>query len=234
MYLHYKMSWFAKILSLVVLLAASGSVARAESMTLEQVDGTVFNDVRIKRSEPTSISFRYTDGFATIPSGSLTDESLSKLGLDPANNPEFKAQREEMALKENLRTLKKNRATIPGGVGTGQTIQTKDITDINPITILVTEGGVPRRIELAILTKEIQQELGYDAAKAAEYTKAKKLAEDEAAKQAGILKAQQLKLDAEAAKKRADAEKKAAADAAKAKPKTTDDSNRFNALPPTK
>lgn len=222
------------VLGLMGLLTVFAGMARAESLTLEQVDGTVYSDVHIKRSEPTTISFRYSEGFATIPSGSLTDESLSKLGLDPANNPEFRAQREDMALKENLRLLKKNRATIPGGIGTGQTIQTKDITDINPVTILVTEDGVPRRIELAILTKDVQEELGYDPAKAAEYAKAKKQAEDEAARKAGILKAEQAKLDAEAAKKRAEAEKKAAADAAKAKPKTTEDPNRFNALPPVK
>jgi len=192
-------------------LNCGGSSAFAESMTLELVDGTLYTEVLIKRSLPTTVSFKHSEGFATVPAGALTDESLSKLGLNPADNPEFKEQREEMALKENLKVLKKKRSTIPGGIGTGQVIKTKNIEDINPVTILVVEDEVPRRVEIVTLPKEIQQELGYDPAKAASYIKNKTDAETQASINATKAALAQEKADAEAAKKKAEQEKKDAA-----------------------
>jgi hypothetical protein len=90
-------------------------------------------------------------------------------------------------------------------------VKTSEIEDIDPITILVVTDGVPRRIPLATLPKDIKQALGYDPEKAQAFVQAR-----EDARQAGLAAAAQAQAEEE--KRKAQAEK-ARQDALRKQPK---------------
>lgn len=187
----------------------SGLHAETEQVeTLKRLDGITYEQPKIRRVEDGKIVLQHRGGFATVPAGFFSDDDLKKIGLDPADFPELESQREEAAMFVGLYQLKREVNSFQITRGVFETIKTAEIEGIDPVSILVVTDGVPRRIPIENLPRNIQERLNYDPNKAAAYLEAR-----EKARQAGLAAA--AKQEEAEAKRRAELEKARAAEARK-------------------
>ncbi|MFQ3671010.1 MAG: hypothetical protein SNJ84_06095 [Verrucomicrobiia bacterium] len=199
------------LLSPGLLLTPASAQDDTPTETWKRLDGIVYEQPKIRRIDDGKIVLQHRSGFATVPAGYFSDADLKKMGLDPADFPELATQREEVAMRFNLYNLKKTIPSFQITQGIFENIKTAEIEDIDPVTILVVTDGVPRRIPLENLPKDIRQRLGYDPEKAAAYLAAK-----EAARQAGL--SEFAKQQEAEAKRQAALERARAAEARKTAP----------------
>jgi hypothetical protein len=195
----------------LALVALTSWSSGSDSLTLTRLDGVAYEDVKLRRVEEGKAVLQHQGGFATVPLGLFSDNEIKKMGLDPEDFAEIPAQREEASLRINLFNLKKRIPSFQITQGIQENVKTSEIEDIDPITILVVTDGVPRRIPLATLPKDIKQALGYDPEKAQAFVQAR-----EDARQAGLAAAAQVQAEEE--KRKAQAEK-ARQDALRKQPK---------------
>ncbi|GAB4243017.1 MAG: hypothetical protein OHK005_07170 [Candidatus Methylacidiphilales bacterium] len=210
--------------ALISLLLPLGPASAEEvpAQVWKRLDGITYEQPKIRRIEDGKIVLQHKTGFATVPAGYFSDDDLKSMGLDPADFPELSSQREEVAMRVNLYALKKTVPSFQITQGIFENIKTAEIEDIDPVTILVVTNGVPRRIPLETLPKDIQQRLGYDPDKAAAYEAAR-----EQARQAGL--SEFAKQQEAEAKRQAALEKARAAEAKKAQTAKTS-SQKTNSL----
>ena len=189
--------------------------------------GTVYHEFRVERVEPAGITISYVPeggglGMEKVPFNLLPDDWQQRYGYDPEKAAEFNLERERALVQLRQQMVGEALATKLGTVYHKFRIERVDPAGIT-ISYVLDDGGLEmEKVTFDLLPDDWQRRYGYDPEKAAafdleqkramaqmrdqmiadEQAYRDKRAKEEAAEEAA---AEQAKIDAEAAKKAAEA-----------------------------
>ena len=155
------------ILSLILPLSLM-----AAPEVLETLDGNTYSDFSVSNINNSHVKIMNSKGVHNIKLGQIKDEDLKSFGVntsDPIVMENIKKQREDLKWSIKLEGIRKQKAklTLPSG----KIIDTKSITDLNPVTLIYKDATGVKSVQISDLPSDIRELFGYDKAQADAYAK---------------------------------------------------------------
>ncbi|MEM9445983.1 MAG: hypothetical protein AAGA18_11610 [Verrucomicrobiota bacterium] len=158
---------------LVVLLSSLFPLSlMAVPEKLQTLDGNSYSNFSVSNINNSHVKIMNSKGVHNIKLGQIKDEDLKILGVnlsDPIVIENIKGQREELKWAIKLEEIRKQRdkLTLPSG----KVIDTKSITDLNPMALTYRDATGAKSIQIGDLPSEIRELFGYNKAQADAYAK---------------------------------------------------------------